>query len=322
VVDPLVSVIIPVFRVESFVEQCITSAMRQDYSNLEIIIVNDGSPDRSGEIVERLAETDPRLKVIHTENRGVASARNTGLDIAKGEFAVFIDSDDYIMSDYVSYMLKLIRQTDSDVAVSTEIYHSSNSRQVSTETVNCFTGEQAIEALYLYQIGVAVWNKIWRLSFINENKLRFNSFMSYGEGTTFCITAFQLTKRVGVGNRKILFMRDNPDSATRKLNIAARMHGLDNLEFQREHLTLNSKRVKNAWRFHYWRTNCSNLKDIVRMSKQGEHAAAYSTFRRNIRRHALVCFLVPAGWKHRILALLMLLSPNLASHVWLWSLRN
>ena len=93
--EPLISVIIPVYRVERFLSRCIDSVIGQTYKNLEIILVDDGSPDRCGDICDEYACKDQRIKVIHKENGGVSSARNAGLDIAKGAYVTFIDSDDY-----------------------------------------------------------------------------------------------------------------------------------------------------------------------------------------------------------------------------------
>lgn len=93
--DFLVSVIIPVYNVEQYLEQCLESVINQTYTNLQIILVNDGSIDKSGEICDKFAETDNRICVIHKENGGLSSARNAGLNIAKGKYVIFLDSDDY-----------------------------------------------------------------------------------------------------------------------------------------------------------------------------------------------------------------------------------
>lgn len=93
---PLISVIVPIYGVEKYLEQCLDSIINQTYRNLEIILIDDGSPDRCGEICDRYASRDSRIKVIHQSNQGLSAARNAGMDMATGEYISFIDSDDYI----------------------------------------------------------------------------------------------------------------------------------------------------------------------------------------------------------------------------------
>lgn len=102
-----VTVIVPVYNVSSFLSKCIESICGQEYPFLEIILVDDGSTDESGKICDSYAEKDTRIKVIHKQNQGVSLARNTGLDVATGQWICFVDGDDYIMPEYVSYMLAL-----------------------------------------------------------------------------------------------------------------------------------------------------------------------------------------------------------------------
>ena len=93
---PLLSVIVPVYKVEAYLDECVESILNQTYTDLELILVDDGSPDRSGEMCDAWAERDSRVRVIHKPNGGVCSARNAGLDAARGEYAAFVDSDDWL----------------------------------------------------------------------------------------------------------------------------------------------------------------------------------------------------------------------------------
>lgn len=108
--NPLISVIIPVYNVERYLRRCLDSVVNQIYKNLEIILVDDGSPDRCPEICDEYAERDSRIKVIHKKNGGQAEARNKGIDIARGEYITFVDADDYISSSYVSSLYKSIKR--------------------------------------------------------------------------------------------------------------------------------------------------------------------------------------------------------------------
>lgn len=114
--DDLISVIVPVYNIEKYVERCIDSIINQTYSNLEIIIVDDGSTDMSGTIVDNIQRKDSRIKVIHKENGGLSSARNTGLDNSSGKYIGFIDGDDMISTDTYMTLYNEMVSTDSDIA--------------------------------------------------------------------------------------------------------------------------------------------------------------------------------------------------------------
>lgn len=112
---PLVSVIVPIYNVEQYLRECIDSIIRQTYKNLEIILVDDGSPDNCGKIAETYAEKDNRIKVLHKENGGLSDARNVGITEAKGEYISLIDSDDYISEFFIEIMMKNAMKYDADV---------------------------------------------------------------------------------------------------------------------------------------------------------------------------------------------------------------
>lgn len=114
--NPLISVIIPVYKVEKYISKCIKSVLKQTYTELEIILVDDGSPDQCGELCDEYAKTDPRIKVIHKRNGGLSDARNAGMKIAHGEYLAFIDSDDWIERDYFEVLYRLLKDYDADLS--------------------------------------------------------------------------------------------------------------------------------------------------------------------------------------------------------------
>lgn len=114
--EPLVSVIMPVYNTAPYLKKCINSVLNQTYKNLELICVDDGSTDQSGEILDRFAEYDARIKVIHTSNMGVSSARNTALRTAAGAYIGFVDSDDYIAPDYYEKLVEALKGNIADIA--------------------------------------------------------------------------------------------------------------------------------------------------------------------------------------------------------------
>ena len=116
--QPLITVIVPVYKTEEYLRRCVDSIVNQTYKNLEIILVDDGSPDNSGKLCDELAKTDSRIKVIHKQNGGLSSARNAGLDIMTGDYVAFVDSDDFIELNMYESLLRLLISTNSQIAES------------------------------------------------------------------------------------------------------------------------------------------------------------------------------------------------------------
>lgn len=118
----MISVIVPIYNVEKYLERCIQSIVNQKYRNLEIILVDDGSPDRCAEICDRWAERDKRITVIHKENAGLAAARNTGIEASSGEYLCFIDSDDFLAPKMLEKLLIALLREEAEVAVCNFVY--------------------------------------------------------------------------------------------------------------------------------------------------------------------------------------------------------
>ena len=114
--NPLISVVIPIYNVENYLNECVDSVINQTYKNIEIILVDDGSPDNCPKICDEYAKKDNRIKVIHKKNGGLSDARNCGINQSNGEFIAFVDSDDYIEKDYLSSMYKNLKDNDVKIA--------------------------------------------------------------------------------------------------------------------------------------------------------------------------------------------------------------
>lgn len=189
----VVSVIIPVYNVEEFIFRTVESVMNQDYKNIEIILVDDGSPDNSAEIIDKLAKKDDRITCVHKENGGVSSARNAGLRIASGEYVTFIDGDDWAEPKYVSYLLNLVESNKCEIGMNKNNYSDYNTKSNEEEYV--VSAEKAIEWIYLGDIFVAVWNKIYSMQFLKKNNILFDEKIWYGEGMLFNIDCLQFVDR-------------------------------------------------------------------------------------------------------------------------------
>lgn len=163
--DRLISVIVPVYKAEMYLNQCVESIVNQTYKNLEIILVDDGSPDSSPQICDEWAERDSRIKVIHKKNGGVASARNAGLDIALGEYIGFVDSDDYIEADMYETLEKQLQKSEKKLVSCALDFVTADGIVTGSvgciEAVNLNTSE-AIRAILRGKIGCSMCTKLFR----------------------------------------------------------------------------------------------------------------------------------------------------------------
>lgn len=162
--EPLISIIVPVYKVEPYLRRCLDSICGQTYRNLEILLIDDGSPDSCGEICEEYAAKDSRIQVIHQANCGIASARNSGLARAAGEWIGFVDSDDWIEPDMYEYLSLSMREQGADIAVCSRYEHTKEKELFrGWRQVEYLNTEQAIQAL-LENDGLKnfMWDKLWR----------------------------------------------------------------------------------------------------------------------------------------------------------------
>lgn len=113
-----VSVVVPVYNVENYIEQCAFFVLNQSYPCCELIIIDDGSTDSTPQILDRIAEINSCIRVIHKENAGVSAARNTGIDMAQGDYIVFVDGDDYLASNFIEYMVGIVQETGAEFCLS------------------------------------------------------------------------------------------------------------------------------------------------------------------------------------------------------------
>ncbi len=163
---PLISVIVPVYNVELYLERCAKSIVRQSYSNLEIILVDDGSPDSCSALCDEWAEKDSRIKVIHKANGGLSDARNAGLKAASGEFISFIDSDDWIAPDMLKNLMNAIQEDKSDIAACSVkmVWENSLHSELLTEQTNCVLDRQEAQKALLKErlLKQPVWYKLYK----------------------------------------------------------------------------------------------------------------------------------------------------------------
>lgn len=224
-----VSIIIPVYNVESYLEQCVTSLVNQTYQNIEIILVDDGSKDKSGFICEKLAEKDCRITVIHKENAGLGFARNTGLDLASGEYVTFIDSDDFVEKDLIQNLMEGLKKFSADTCVGGYRRVSASGKELYKEQyeLRTYCGEQVYQEFFLRMLGSApdkhdsikmsVWNSLYSMDLIKKNNIRFFSErVMISEDVIFNSDYYKYAKCVSVINSVSYCYRITEGSVTNK----------------------------------------------------------------------------------------------------------
>ena len=201
-----ISVIVPVYNVEKYLDECIESIVSQSYTNFELILVDDGSPDKCPEICDEWAKRDNRIKVIHKENGGVSSARNAGIDAASGEFIMFIDSDDTIRQGCFERSVEMITKYDVD------IYFFRRRIEKTNGNVNCDSTKRKpllcntkefIELCYLKDKDIplaTVWGKLYKREVIVKNGIVFDIGSDFGEDADFNFNVYVKAKKLLVDN--------------------------------------------------------------------------------------------------------------------------
>ncbi len=174
----LISVIIPVYKVEAYLDRCVNSVVEQSYTNLEIILVDDGSPDTCPEMCEEWAKRDSRIKVIHKENGGQSSARNLALDVCKGDYVSFLDSDDYLHKDVYKVQMETMKKHNVDIVTSGHInvdesgtpFDRNIIKKDGVEDSKIYTGSEFL-GLILNDIGLTViWDKLYKREVIGDTR--------------------------------------------------------------------------------------------------------------------------------------------------------
>ena len=175
---PLISVIVPVYRVEEYLERCVKSILSQTYKNLEVILVDDGSPDQCPAICDACAEKDARVIVIHQENKGLSGARNAGIDAASGEYLAFVDSDDYVSPHFIEELYQLLQDTGCAIGQCRFSYVKGDGLVEEGDSAFCiYRGESLMEQLYGPEekatCFVVAWNKLYRAELFKETGIRY-----------------------------------------------------------------------------------------------------------------------------------------------------
>ena len=196
----MISIIIPVYNAESYLDKCIESVITQTYTDWECILINDGSKDNSASICDSWVKKDSRISVIHQPNKGVSAARNRGIKESKGEFIVFIDSDDWVEPNYLSDMLNAILKYNSDLVITGQIHHKPkrNITIFKPQEILFFELTKNSTSDFIKNIGFfyGPYSKIFKANIIKNNNIRFPIDLSLGEDLSFNFQYLEYTKSI------------------------------------------------------------------------------------------------------------------------------
>lgn len=247
--EPLISVIVPIYKVELYLDQCVSSIVNQTYQNLEIILVDDGSPDNCSKMCDEWATKDSRIKVIHKSNGGLSDARNAGLEITNGDYTAFVDSDDYIASSMIDSLLTIAIKEHAEIVECNYLLFYDNEKKQEildkNESYTIFNKEEALKELITEnKFKHVVWNKLYKKSILKG--LRFEIGKLH-EDTFFTYQAFNNCSNIVKIEDSLYFYRQRSDSI---MGTKFSIRNLDSLEAR-----------QNIYRFA--RDNYPNLSTIA-----------------------------------------------------------
>lgn len=318
---PLISIVVPVYNGERYLTECIDSISKQDYTNIEIIIVDDGSIDNSGKIADDLANKDNRIKVIHQKNSGVSMARNNGIDNSNGNYICFIDVDDYISKDYISYFYNLITKNNAEIAITpmprkfNELTKSCDDSD-QNDQIEVWSGVRAASEMLYYNVVIAPWNKMISCDLIKKNNLRFNPKLSFGEGFNFSVDCFQRASKVAVGHRRVYHYRvDNPNSVMTKFSLKLVNGSIEAQEVIKSNLVEKTPSLLRACKYANWHTHCDCLNTIIGSNVTKQYLKEYKTVKKVCKKDALCVFYAPISAKEKMKGILYFINPFIASKI-------
>lgn len=258
----LISVVVPVYRVEQYLDQCMQSILKQTYPNLEIILVDDGSPDRCGEWCDKYQKNDVRVQVIHQKNGGLSKARNAGIERATGDYITFVDSDDYIHPKMYEILLSQMKRLDAEVGICDYLEVSDTETrmfraEVKDEDALLFTKKEAKNGYYIYEKKarfVVAWNKLYKRELFDkvrypEGKVHEDTYTTY--------KALYKAKGIAWVNKPLYYYRIRNSSITGKGFCAERLHILEALQ---EQMAFYRKKKE----YYLWGVVFTDYRDYVR----------------------------------------------------------
>lgn len=213
---PLITVIVPIYNAENYLDKCICSIINQSYTNFELLLINDGSTDNSEAICNKYALNDKRIKVYDIENHGVGHARNVGIQQSKGEWLAFVDSDDYLGdSDYLSHLIKGCSYAGTDLCITKGYIKSNKERNVFTESGCSFDTGYILKHIVGYNdIYLSPWGRLYKSSLIKSYNIEFPEDFHYAEDCCFNLEYMLHVSKPYIADTSAYYYRENVASIT------------------------------------------------------------------------------------------------------------
>ncbi|MBM6683710.1 glycosyltransferase family 2 protein [Collinsella intestinalis] len=314
----LVSVVVAIYKSERFLDKLITSIVKQTYSNLDVILVDDGSPDGSGVICDKYAAVDERIRVIHKSNGGACDARNTGIAAAKGDYLVIVDGDDWLAPDCIEYLLKLMHMPGVKMAMTDSVFTTRDLKQNDTDEVVVMSAEEAVTYIIYPWIPIGPWNKMYSMDVLRNNEITFSTKWS-GEGLYYSAMAAQASEKVAMGHRRIYYYRMNNDnSGLTDYKVEMGLNALENIQIIRERLTIRTPKTLNACDWHIWKNHGYTLFLIIATGQRKKYAKQYRECINYLRcKLPDVLFKSELKLKTKLRMLFQGVAPVLYSNLWL-----
>ena len=315
--NEIISVVIPVYKVEKYLSDCIESVLVQSYKNLEIILVDDGSPDSCGKICENYALKDNRVKVVHKENGGLSDARNAGIDIATGELITFIDSDDIVVSTYIENLYVALKTAGAMLAVSwfrefkDEDKIKLDPTRFKAEDISSLDSKQCFYRL-LCQDGVetSAWGKLYKIELFDQ--LRYPKGKIY-EDIPVTYRAIEKAKKIAVINCEDYFYRQRDSSIQyQKFNIA-KMDAIKHMNELMLFIYKTYPEFSGLARCRMLSIACNLFFQTDSVENKNEHQELWKIIKENRKD---VLFNTHARGKARIASLISFLGPRCLKYVY------
>ena len=307
-----VSVILPVYQVEKYLGICIESVINQSYQNLEILLIDDGSTDKSGKICDEYTARDGRIRVIHKENEGVSTARNVGIKQATGDYICFADSDDILEPDYVSYLLGMALDKHVDVTVATDFFTTFGGKQVAHDCVKVVRGEDAAADILYYHIPIGCYCKMFKRSYLIDNEILFFPDVYIGEGFNFNVLAFSKADKVAIGHRKVYcYRRDNTSSAMTDFKEHKAEMAIKAIQIIRDNLQIKSSKLLGACDYADWHTQGDMYNWMVLAKARRKYPVLYNQCYKKVHSYAFQAIFAPVNKKERFRAVVQFIHPRL-----------
>ena len=303
--DKKVSIIVGIYNSEKFLRKGLESIKNQTYHNIEVLMMDDGSPDNSGKICDEYAKVDDRFIAVHKKNTGVCDSRNMGIDLATGDYICFMDGDDWLALDFVEYMMKIVEVTGASMAFSDHLFTSYDQTQTPYDNIEIWDSERTILHIIYLRMVLGPWNKIYSMRTIQEHNIRFPEHW-FGETLHFASTVAYYSNIIGMGHRKVYNYRlDNANSGTTQFNVETRLLSLENAVNLQHCVFSKNHNIMKAIKWHIHACYFTLLVNIIGCKEIEKYKLEYNYSIKYLRHQGLTILMdseVDIKEKMRIIA--------------------